>query len=96
MGAAGVRLSPGRAAAVDPSFHAMGELLWIDAESPTLVGAFPHYQRLAVALDTGIAIKGESRADLYLGEGPEAGSEAGRVRHILRLYRLVPVESPPP
>ena len=42
------------------------------------------------ALDTGGAIKGEVRADLYLGEGTQAGGEAGRVRHTLRLYRLVP------
>jgi membrane-bound lytic murein transglycosylase A len=96
MGAAGIRLPPGRSAAVDPAYHAMGELLWLDAEAPTLAGAFPHYERLVVALDTGIAIKGDSRADLYLGEGPEAGLEAGRVRHILRLYRLVPVDPPPP
>jgi membrane-bound lytic murein transglycosylase A len=96
MGAAGVRLPPGRALAVDPAFHGMGEMFWIDAESPTLAGAFPHYQRLAVALDMGIAIKGDSRADLYLGEGTEAGLEAGRVRHILRLYRLVPLDSATP
>jgi len=96
MGAAGIRLPPGRAAAVDPAFHTMGELLWIDAEAPTLAGAFPRYQRLAVALDTGIAIKGDSRADIYLGEGPEAGLEAGRVRHVLRLYRLVPQDPTPP
>ena len=43
-----------------------------------------------VRLDTGGAIKGEVRADLYLGEGTQAGGEAGRVRHTLRLYRLVP------
>jgi len=95
-GAAGVRLSPGRSVAVDPAFHAMGELLWIDAEAPTLAGAFPHYQRLAVALDTGIAIKGNSRADLYLGEGPVAGLEAGRVRHVLRPYRLIPLDAASP
>lgn len=96
MGAAGIRLPPGRSAAVDPAFHAMGEVLWIDAEAPTLSGAFPRYQRLAMALDTGIAIKGDSRADLYLGEGPEAGLEAGRVRHTLRLSRLVPVDPATP
>ena len=90
-GAAGARLTPGRAVAVDPTLHAMGEVLWIDAEAPALTGAFPVYRRLAVALDTGNAIKGESRADLYLGEGPDAGLEAGRVRHTLRLYRLEPI-----
>ena len=93
-GAAGVRLIPGRTVAVDPSRHDPGELLWLDASSPALAGAFPIYRRLAVALDTGGAIKGEARADLYLGRGPEAGLEAGRVRHILRLYRLTPIEQP--
>lgn len=91
-GAAGARLIPGRAVAVDPTRHAMGEMLWIDARAPELTGAFPVYQRLALALDTGGAIKGEVRADLYLGEGPDAGLEAGRVRHVLRLYRLEPID----
>lgn len=90
VGAANIPLPAGRAAAVDPTFHAMGELLWIDAEAPLLTGAFPAYRRLVSALDTGGAIKGDVRADLYLGEGPAAGAEAGRVRHTLRLYRLVP------
>lgn len=91
-GAAGMPLIPGRAVAVDTTRHALGELVWIDASAPTLAGAFPSYRRLTVALDTGGAIKGDARADLYLGRGPEAGLEAGRVRHTLRLYRLVPVE----
>jgi membrane-bound lytic murein transglycosylase A len=43
-----------------------------------------------MGLDTGGAIKGEVRADLYLGQGAQAGVEAGRVRHTLRLHRLVP------
>ncbi len=77
---------------MDVSAHDLGEFLWIDATSPTLTGAFPAYRRLAVALDTGGAIKGESRADLYVGMGPAAGLEAGRIRHVLRLYRMVPVE----
>lgn len=90
VGAAGVPLPPGRAIAVDPSRHAMGELYWLDAAAPKLAGAFPTYRRLAVALDTGGAIKGDVRADLYMGTGNAAGAEAGRVRHALRLYRLVP------
>ena len=93
-GAAGLRLIPGRALAVDPSRHPMGELLWVDATAPALSGAFPAYRRLAMALDTGGAIKGDARADLYLGRGPEAGLEAGRVRHVLRLYRLTPIADP--
>lgn len=95
-GAAGARLVPGRDLAVDPARHAMGDLFWIDAVAPSLTGAFPAYRRLAVALDTGAAIKGEVRADLYLGLGPEAGIEAGRIRHVLRLYRLEPVDHAQP
>jgi membrane-bound lytic murein transglycosylase A len=90
VGAAGIPLPAGRAIAVDPSRHALGELYWLDASAPKLAGAFPTYRRLAVALDVGGAIKGDVRADLYTGTGPAAGAEAGRVRHDLRLYRLVP------
>lgn len=90
VGAANVPLPPGRAIAIDPVFHPMGALFWVDAEAPILAGAFPIYRRLVSALDTGGAIKGEVRADLYLGLGPKAGAEAGRVRHRLKLYRLVP------
>ena len=89
-GSAGVALPPGRALAMDTAHHTLGELFWIDAEAPILKGAFPTYRRLAMALDTGGAIKGDIRADLYLGQGPAAGVEAGRVRHGLKLYRLAP------
>jgi membrane-bound lytic murein transglycosylase A len=90
VGAAGIALPAGRAIAVDPAHHGYGELFWIDGEAPMLAGAFPRYQRLVTALDTGGAIRGEVRADLYLGQGDAAGAEAGRVRHTLRLYRVIP------
>jgi membrane-bound lytic murein transglycosylase A len=90
-GAAGVPLPAGRAIAVDTSRHGMGELFWIDASAPALTGAFPTYRRAVVALDTGGAIKGDVRADLYMGRGDAAGVEAGRVRHVLKMYRLAPI-----
>jgi membrane-bound lytic murein transglycosylase len=90
-GAAGVPLHPGRSLAVDLSRHALGEVYWVDAATPALSGAATRYRRLAVALDTGGAIKGDIRADLYLGAGDAAGREAGRVRHTLRLARLTPL-----
>lgn len=89
-GAAGAPLTGGRAIAVDPAEHAYGGLYWIDAEAPALKGAVPAYRRAVMALDTGGAIRGAVRADLYLGQGEAAGREAGRVRHRLRLWRLVP------
>jgi membrane-bound lytic murein transglycosylase A len=94
-GASGVALIPGRSLAVDPDRHPYFELLWIDAGSPTLSGAAAGYQRLAVALDRGSAIRGEVRADLYVGRGPKAGDEAARVRHTLRLYRILPRDGGP-
>jgi len=94
-GAAGIPLPAGHAAAVDPAAHAMGELLWIDADEPTLAGAKPFYRRLVVALDVGAAIRGPARADLYLGEGAGPGAEAGTVRHVLRLRRLAPIVGAP-
>jgi membrane-bound lytic murein transglycosylase A len=90
-GAAGAPLPPGRAIAVDPAYHAYGEMIWLDAAAPTLAGAQICYRRLTIALDTGGAIKGKVRADLYVGSGSDAGAEAGRVRHTLRMVQLVPI-----
>ena len=89
-GAAGVPLPAGRAAAVDPAHHAFGEPLWIDADQPRLAGAPPRFRGLVTALDTGGAIRGPARADLFVGQGDAAGELAGRINHTLRLYRLVP------
>ncbi len=89
-GAAGIPLPPGRAIAVDVARHPLGGLYWIDASAPALAGAFPTYRRTVVALDAGGAIRGDIRADLYLGAGELAGREAGRVRHRLTLWRLDP------
>jgi membrane-bound lytic murein transglycosylase len=95
-GAAGVPLPPGRAIAMDSSHHDFGAVYWIDAEAPTLAGAAAQYHRLAVDLDTGGAIRGPIRADLYFGTGDAAGREAGRVKHVLRLARLMPVDDAQP
>ena len=94
VGAAGVPLPPGRAIAIDTSRNTLGELFFVDGVAPTLNGAFPTDRRLVMGLDVGGAIKGAVRADLYLGLGPQAGAEAGRVRHTLRMHRLVPKVGP--
>jgi membrane-bound lytic murein transglycosylase A len=89
-GAAGIPLPARRAIAVDPTHWRYGDLAWIHADGGNLVGARGSYQGLVVALDTGSAIKGPVRADLYMGRGAAAGEEAGAVRHPLRMWRLVP------
>jgi len=89
-GAAGIPLPARRAIAVDPAHWRYGDLVWISADGGNLAGARGSYQGLVVALDTGSAIRGPVRADLYMGRGEAAGAEAGAVRHPLRMWRLVP------
>ncbi len=89
-GAAGVPLPARRSIAVDPTHWRYGDLVWIRADGGNLAGARGSYQGLVVALDTGSAIRGPVRADLYMGRGDAAGEEAGAVRHPLRMWRLVP------
>jgi len=95
-GAAGGHQVPRPPPAGGPAPYAQGGRDGSEARAPVLSGAFPVYQRLAVALDSGGAIKGAVRADLYAGSGPGAGREAGRIRHVLTLYRLAPIPAPTP
>ena len=89
-GAAGIPLTARRSIAVDPAHWRYGDLAWISADGGNLRGARGSYEGLVVALDTGSAIRGPVRADLYMGRGAAAGEEAGAVRHPLRMWRLVP------
>jgi membrane-bound lytic murein transglycosylase A len=90
-GAQGVALVPGRSLAVDRSHHALGLPLWLDAKQPAADGAgeLP-LQRLMVAQDTGGAIRGAVRGDVFWGAGPQAESIAGRMKHPGRYWLLLP------
>ena len=89
-GAAGIPLPARRSIAVDPTHWRYGDLVWISADGGNLAGARGSYQGLVVALDTGSAIRGPVRADLYMGRGRAAGAGAGAVRHPLWMWRLGP------
>src|SRR5947207_5171135 len=91
VGAQGVPLTPGRSIAVDKSLHVYGTPFFIEGELPieTATSRTP-FRRLMIAQDTGSAIVGPARADLYLGARLEAGKVAGRVRHSARFVMLVP------
>lgn len=91
-GAAAIPLTARRSIAVDPAHWRYGDLVWISADGGNLRGARASYQGLVMALDTGSAIRGPVRADLYIGRGAQAGEEAGAVRHPLRMWRLIPRE----
>ncbi|MCC6949348.1 MAG: MltA domain-containing protein [Bradyrhizobiaceae bacterium] len=96
IGAQGVELTRDRSIAVDRSLHVYGTPFWIEAELPLeTVNSSSPFRRLMVAQDTGGAIVGPARADLYLGAGIEAGTAAGRLRHPGMFYMLVPRAADP-
>ncbi|MCA3695941.1 MltA domain-containing protein [Aquidulcibacter sp.] len=77
--------------AVDTSYHAYGVPIFLAADAPRVaISADVSLRRLVVAQDTGGAIRGPIRGDLYWGTGPEAGLRAGRINHDVRFWVLLP------
>jgi membrane-bound lytic murein transglycosylase A len=90
IGGEGVRLTPGRSIAVD-RLHEYGTPFFIEAKLPIeSAGAASAFHRLMIAQDTGSAIVGPARADLYWGRGDDAGRVAGRIRHPGKFVMLIP------
>ncbi len=87
VGAQSVVLTPGRSLAVDPAFIALGAPLWLETEEPLTKAPL---RRLVVAQDTGGAIKGPVRGDLFWGSGADAGERAGAMKAQGRYYLLLP------
>ncbi|HXQ53234.1 MAG TPA: murein transglycosylase A [Stellaceae bacterium] len=85
IGAEGVILTPGRSLAVDPAFLPLGVPFWLDVAQD---GAA--LRRLVVAQDTGGAIRGPVRGDLFFGFGRDAEAQAGRMRAHGAYYMLLP------
>ncbi len=88
LGSEGVPLTPGRSLAVDRAHLAMGLPLWLDAEDP--LEPARRLQRLFVAQDTGGAIRGPVRGDVFWGSGADAAERAGRMRSAGRYWILLP------
>lgn len=86
-GAAGAALSPGRSLAVDANLWRYGLPFWLEGRLP---GSGTEAGRLVVAADTGSAIVGPARGDLYLGTGAEAGVAAGNLRDAVGFVVLLP------
>lgn len=89
IAAAKVPLSAGRSVAVDRLLHTFGTPFYIDAPTLTAFGGEP-FRRLMIAQDTGSAITGSARGDLFAGSGDAAGEMAGVVRNAADFYTLVP------
>lgn len=91
VGAEGVPLTAGRSLAVDTSHQVYGTPIWIDAKFP-LKSTAPEdrFQHLMFAQDTGGAIRGVARADIYFGHGEDVGLIAGRIKQFGKFVMLVP------
>lgn len=86
LGALNRSITPMRSIAVDPKFTPLGAPVWVEKG-----GASP-LNRLMVAQDTGSAIKGAQRADLFIGTGDAAGKVAGRIKDPGRMIVLMPIQ----
>jgi membrane-bound lytic murein transglycosylase A len=92
QGAEGVALTPGASLAVDTSIHPLGVPVWLEGAAPDPDPNKPDqvFDRLLIAQDTGGAIRGALRGDVYWGIGAEAGAIAGRMKHSARMTVLLP------
>ncbi len=86
LGAMNRSITTMRSIAIDPAFTPLGAPVWIEKN-----GRDP-LRRLMIAQDTGSAIKGAQRADIFFGTGDAAGREAGRVKDPGRLVVLMPIQ----
>ena len=92
-GTQGVALTPGRSLAVDRRFVPLGVPVWLDTTDP-LDPSRP-LRRLVVAQDTGGAITGPVRGDLFWGFGAAAAERAGPMKQKGRYYLLLPKGTTP-
>lgn len=88
IGAQGVPLTPGRSMAVDSRFIPYGVPIWLNTTDP-LDEKVP-LRRLMVAQDTGSAIRGPVRGDVFWGFGPEAALRAGVMKSRGEYYLILP------
>jgi membrane-bound lytic murein transglycosylase A len=92
MGAEGVPLTPGRSLAIDLRYLPLGVPVWITGRAPAPREGDPDQKlhRLLIAQDTGGAIRGPVRGDVFFGFGPEAEGMAGRMKHRGKMWVLLP------
>jgi membrane-bound lytic murein transglycosylase A len=86
LGAMNRSVTAMRSIAVDPAFVPLGAPVWIEKD-----GRDP-LRRLMIAQDTGSAIKGAQRADIFFGSGDAAGRKAGRLKDPGRMVVLLPIQ----
>jgi len=88
LGSQGVALEPGRSLAVDRRFHAMGVPVWLETRDPMNLDR--KFNRLMIAQDTGGAIRGPVRGDVFFGPGDDAALFAGHMNRTGQKFVLLP------
>ncbi len=91
IAAAKVPLTPGRSLAVDRLLHTFGTPFFVNAPDLRVFDGHP-FSRLMIAQDTGSAITGPARGDLFTGSGQAAGEIAGVIKHKAEFFALLPRE----
>lgn len=86
IGAMGRSISTLRSIAIDPKFTPLGAPVWIEKDGRSPI------RSLMIAQDTGGAIKGMQRADIFFGTGADAGDTAGRIKDGGRMVLLLPID----
>lgn len=86
LGAMNRSVTDMRSVAVDPKFTPLGAPVWLEKDGKNPL------RRLMMAQDTGSAIKGAQRADIFFGTGDEAGKAAGRLKDTGRMIVLLPIQ----
>jgi membrane-bound lytic murein transglycosylase A len=94
LGNLNVPLTPGRSIAVDKKIFPPAALMYIQAQKPVVtesgeIGAWEDFGRFALNQDTGGAIIGPGRADIFWGNGSYAELAAGHLQHRGQMYFLI-------
>lgn len=90
IGGEGVSLTKLRSLAIDRGIWAYGLPFWVSGDLPMENGVNQSFQRLMLAQDTGSAIVGAGRGDIFYGSGDVAGQTAAQVRHAVDLFVMIP------
>lgn len=86
LGAMNRSVTEMRTVAVDPRYTPLGAPVWVEKNGKGKI------RKLMIAQDTGSAIKGAQRADIFFGTGDEAGLKAGRLKDPGRMIVLMPIQ----
>jgi membrane-bound lytic murein transglycosylase A len=94
IGSGGGELVGGRSIATDKSIYPAGGLVFVKVRQPVLdtnnkITSWKPISRFVIDQDTGSAIRGKARADLYFGTGDEAGAKAGHYHEKGEVYYLI-------